>query len=160
MSCVCSNKVASKLPAVIELMMKSELHREWFIHDIERLVIPALENDRLTVVDDGARPTGLFSYAFLPKEEEKGYRDGSRKLSDKIWSYGPQDGMLYVIDFIAPYNNALEIGRFAQKVLTERYIETYPFEGANWIRQAFGKRLGYASGVQAELDIRRYCCAV
>lgn len=145
---------------VLELMLQSEMHRKWYIEDMKRLVIPALKNKKMLVMYDDARPTGLFSYAFLNKEQEAGYKDGSKKLTPDIWSNGPDDGMLYVIDFIAPYNNALKVGRFVQKVLTERYIESYPFDGANFIRQALGKRLGYATGVQSELDVRRYCCAV
>lgn len=155
---------------VIHLMLQSEMHRDWYIHDLERLVLPAMEEDKLLVMygkgqtateaDDDARPTGLFSYAFLPKAVEQGYLDGTEKLKPEIWSYGPKYGRLYVIDFIAPYQNALKLGRFVQERLTERYIETYPFDGANFIRQMKDKRLGYATGVQSELDIRRYCCAV
>lgn len=145
---------------VLKLMMESEMHRKWYIEDMKRLVIPALENDKMLVMYDETRPAGLFSYAFLPREAEQGYLDGTQKLQPEIWSNGPKDGSLYVIDFIAPYQNALALGRFAQKRLTERYIETYPFDGAHFIRQMKGRRVGYATGVQSELDIRRYCCAV
>ena len=145
---------------VLKLMMESEMHRKWYIEDLKRLVIPALENDKMLVMYDETRPAGLFSYAFLPREAEQGYLDGTQKLQPEIWSNGPKDGSLYVIDFIAPYQNALALGRFAQKRLTERYIETYPFDGAHFIRQMKGRRVGYATGVQSELDIRRYCCAV
>jgi hemolysin-activating ACP:hemolysin acyltransferase len=145
---------------VLKLMMESEMHRKWYIEDLKRLVIPALENKKMLVMYDETRPAGLFSYAFLPKEAEQGYLDGTQKLQSEIWSNGPKDGSLYVIDFIAPYQNALALGRFAQKRLTERYIETYPFDGAHFIRQMKGKRVGYATGVQSELDMRRYCCAV
>jgi cytolysin-activating lysine-acyltransferase len=145
---------------VLKLMMESEMHRKWYIEDLKRLVIPALENKKMLVMYDETRPTGLFSYAFLPKEAEQGYLDGTQKLQPKIWSNGPKDGSLYVIDFIAPYQNALALGRFAQKRLTERYIETYPFDGARFIRQMKGRRVGYATGVQSELEVRRYCCAV
>jgi cytolysin-activating lysine-acyltransferase len=145
---------------VLKLMMESEMHRKWYIEDLKRLVIPALENKKMLVMYDETRPAGLFSYAFLPKEAEQGYLDGTQKLRSEIWSNGPKDGSLYVIDFIAPYQNALALGRFAQKRLTERYIETYPFDGAHFIRQMKGRRVGYATGVQSELDIRRYCCAV
>ena len=145
---------------VLKLMMESEMHRKWYIEDLKRLVIPALENKKMLVMYDETRPAGLFSYAFLPKEAEQGYLDGTQKLQPEIWSNGPKDGSLYVIDFIAPYQNALALGRFAQKRLTERYIETYPFDGAHFIRQMKGRRVGYATGVQSELDIRRYCCAV
>ena len=145
---------------VLELMLKSNMHRDWYVADLERLVLPAIKNDRLLVMKDDTRPTGLFSYTFLNREQEAGYKDGSLKLTPQVWDNGPKDGMLYVIDFIAPYNNALKVGRFAQKTLTERYLESYPFDGANFIRQAMGKRLGYATGVQSELEVRRYCCAV
>jgi len=145
---------------VLKLMMESEMHRKWYIEDLKRLVIPALENQKMLVMYDETRPTGLFSYAFLPQDIREGYENGTAKLPAKIWSFGPKDGMLYVIDFIAPYQNALKLGRFVQKRLTERYIETYPFNGASFIRQMKGKRVGYATGVQSELDMRRYCCAV
>ena len=136
------------------------MHRKWYIEDLKRLVIPALENKKMLVMYDETRPAGLFSYAFLPQDIREGYVNGTAKLPTKIWSFGPKDGMLYVIDFIAPYQNAIKLGRFVQKRLTERYIETYPFDGASFIRQMKGKRVGYATGVQSELDMRRYCCAV
>ena len=142
------------------LMLQSKMHRDWYLHDLERLVIPAILNDKLEIMYDNSRPPGLFTYAFLPKNIEQGYKDGTIKLPAEIWSYGPNDGMLYVVDFIAPYRNALKVGRFAQERLTERYIETYPHDGASFIRQMKGKRKGYATGVQADIEARRFCCAV
>ena len=142
---------------VLELMLQSEMHRDWYLHDLERLVLPAMEEDKLLVMYDDARPTGLFSYAFLTREQEAGYRDGSKKLVPEIWSNGPKDGSLYVIDFIAPYQNALKIGRFVQQELTGRYLESYPYDGATFLRQMTGRQ-GYATGVQEDIQMRRYSC--
>jgi len=144
----------------LDLMLRSDMHRDWYIADLDRLVLPAIAEDKMEIMYEDSRPTGLFTYAFLPQDIREGYVNGTAKLPAKIWSFGPKDGMLYVIDFIAPYQNALKLGRFVQKRLTERYIETYPFNGASFIRQMKGKRVGYATGVQSELDMRRYCCAV
>jgi len=144
----------------LDLMLRSDMHRDWYIADLDRLVLPAIAEGKLEIMYEDSRPTGLFTYAFLPQDIREGYVSGTEKLPAKIWSNGPKDGMLYVIDFIAPYQNALKLGRFVQKRLTERYIETYPFDGASFIRQMKGKRVGYATGVQSELDMRRYCCAV
>lgn len=144
----------------LDLMLRSDMHRDWYIADLDRLVLPAIAEGKLEIMYEDSRPTGLFTYAFLPQDIREGYVNGTAKLPAKIWSNGPKDGMLYVIDFIAPYQNALKLGRFVQKTLTERYLETYPFDGANFIRQMKGKRVGYATGVQSELDMRRYCCAV
>jgi len=144
----------------LDLMLRSDMHRDWYIADLDRLVLPAIAEGKMEIMYEDSRPTGLFTYAFLPQDIREGYENGTAKLPAKIWSFGPKDGMLYVIDFIAPYQNALKLGRFVQKRLTERYLETYPFDGANFIRQMKGKRVGYATGVQSELDMRRYCCAV
>jgi hemolysin-activating ACP:hemolysin acyltransferase len=144
----------------LDLMLRSDMHRDWYIADLDRLVLPAIAEGKMEIMYEDSRPTGLFTYAFLPQDIREGYVNGTTKLPAKIWSFGPKDGMLYVIDFIAPYQNALKLGRFVQKRLTERYIETYPFNGASFIRQMKGKRVGYATGVQSELDMRRYCCAV
>jgi len=148
----------------VKLMLKSEFHRDWYIHDLDRLIVPAIAHGKMDILYKPApyapRPTGLFTHAFLPKDVAQGYRDGSSKLPASIWSNGPRDGTMYVIDFIAPYQNAYEVARFTQKTLTGRYLETYPYDGAYFIRQMKGKRVGYATGVQSELDIRRYACAV
>ena len=155
------------LEDVLSLMLKSDLHRDWYVSDLERLVLPAIKAKRMTVVYEDKltskteiypRPTGLFSHAFLTKEAAEGYETGNRLLQPEDWSYGPRHGMLYVIDFIAPYQNALKIGRFAQQELTGRYIEVYPYDGATFLRQVNGKRKRYATGVQEDLLDRRLSC--
>lgn len=151
---------------VLGLMLKSEMHRDWYIADLERLVLPAIEANKMTVVYENEitaktelypRPTGLFSHAFLTTEAEEGYKKGTRKLQPEDWFVGPDGGKLYVIDFIAPYQNALKIGRFAQQELTGRYLESYPYDGATFLRQMTGRQ-GYATGVQEDIQMRRYSC--
>jgi len=152
---------------VLQLMLKSDMHRDWYVSDLERLVLPAIKAKKMTVVYEDKltcktqifpRPTGLFSHAFLTKEAAAGYEDGTRKIQPEDWDYGPRAGKLYVIDFIAPYNNALKIGRFAQQELTSRYIEVYPYDGATFLRQMNGKKKGYATGVQEDIIGRRHSC--
>lgn len=152
---------------VISLMLKSDLHRNWYLHDLERLVEPAIAAKKMSVVYEDKltsktamfpRPTGLYSHAFLPRDIQEGYVTGSKKLTPDIWKYGPNDGTLFVIDFIAPYQNALKIGRFVQQELTGRYIEVYPYDGASFLRQANGKKKGYATGVQEDIVGRRLSC--
>lgn len=152
---------------VLELMLKSDMHRDWYISDLERLVLPAIKANKMTVVYEDKiqckteffpRPTGLFSHAFLPRDVQEGYVTGSKKLSPDIWNYGPNDGTLFVVDFIAPYQNALKISKFAQKELTGRYIEVYPYDGAKFLRQTKNKRKGFGSFVQEALQVRRFSC--
>ena len=72
---------------VLELMLKSDMHRDWYIADLERLVLPAIEAKKMVVVYEDKltakteifpRPTGLFSHAFLTKEAAEGYENGTR----------------------------------------------------------------------------------
>ena len=151
---------------VLELMLKSDMHRDWYIADLERLVLPAIEAKKMTVVYEDKmtsktaiypRPTGLFSHAFLTKEAAEGYETGNRLLQPEDWLTSHKDGKLYVIDFIAPYQNALKIGRFVQQELTGRYLESYPYDGATFLRQMTGRQ-GYATGVQEDIQMRRYSC--
>tara|TARA_R100001224_G_C3913213_1_gene112636 strand:+ start:49 stop:501 length:453 start_codon:yes stop_codon:yes gene_type:complete len=137
---------------VLQLMLKSDMHRDWYIRDLERLVLPAIEAKRMTVVYEDKltaktqifpRPTGLFSHTFLTGEAETGYALGTRKLQPEDWFTGPEDGTLYMIDFIAPYNNVLKICRFAQDELTGRYFEV---NKANFVRQMNGRKKGSAPG--------------
>ena len=152
---------------VIALMLKSDLHRDWYVHDLERLVTPAIEAKKMSVVYEDKltsktamfpRPTGLYSHAFLPRDIQKRYESGSKKLPSEIWKYGPNDGTLFVIDFIAPYQNALKISKFAQKELTGRYLEVYPYDGAKFLLQKKGRRKGFATFAQEGLQMRRFSC--
>ena len=35
---------------VLQLMLKSDMHRDWYVSDIERHVLPAIEAKKMTVV--------------------------------------------------------------------------------------------------------------
>ena len=68
---------------VLELMLKSDMHRDWYVSDLERLVLPAIKAKKMTVVYEDKltcqtqifpRPTGLFSHAFLTKEAAEGQK--------------------------------------------------------------------------------------
>lgn len=152
-----------ELVDVILLMLQSDLHRNFLIKDLERLVIPPLMHGKMSVIystdytgmSATYTPRGLYSYAFLDEEAEKGYMDGSRKLQPEDWQNGPGDGTLWVIDFIAPYNNARTIARQVQKELTEYYIDTYPKDGAWFRRPAKGGHKRWTSGVLFQIEKRK-----
>ncbi len=72
--------------------------------------------------------------------------------------FGARHGNVYVIEVIGPDQNARKSGRFVQQELTGRYIEVYPYDGASFLRQANGKKKGYATGVQEDIVGRRLSC--
>ena len=153
-----------ELVDVILLMLQSDLHRNFFIKDLERLVIPPLMNGKMSVIystdytgmSATYTPRGLYSYAFLDEKAEAGYMDGSRKLQPEDWENGPKDGTLWIIDFIAPFNNARELVRQVQQELTDYYIDTYPKDDA-WFRRHHtkGDHKRWSSGVLFQIEERK-----
>ena len=110
---------------VLHLMLQSDVHRKWYIHDLERLIMPAIEAGKMKVFYEDGKPQGLYSHAFLTPEAAKGYLRKTRKLEPEDWFTDHESGTLYVIDIIAPYQNGFKIGRQVQKDLTDRYIDVY-----------------------------------
>jgi len=147
---------------IILLMLQSDFHRSFLVKDLERLVLPPLIVGKMSVIYskdytgmNAGSPRGLYSYAFLDEEAEAGYMDGSRKIQPEDWEKGPEDGTLWIIDFIAPYDNAREIVRQVQQELTDYYIDTYPKDGAWFRRPAKGGHKRWSSGVLFQIEERK-----
>ncbi|MAK80304.1 toxin-activating lysine-acyltransferase [Phenylobacterium sp.] len=141
---------------VIDLMLKSELHRDFYIKDLERLVYPAIKHDRLIVFyNDVGVPEGMYSHAFLTTVASEGYLNGRRKLQPEDWATDHDQGTLWVIDFIAPYQNARKIARKVQDDLTEKYLYLYPKDGALWRRPAKGGHARWTPGVFKLIEKRK-----
>lgn len=124
---------------VYDLMQMSDWHCDYSVTDMERLIFPAIDNERLVICyyDDVA--VGLFTYTFLTPEAEKGYLTGERKLQVEDWETSEEEGQLYVIDFIAPYNNAFDIAKKCRGYLNSH--TELPEEGL-FVRMARDKKLG------------------
>jgi len=143
----------------ISLMLQSDIHRKWYVHDLERLILPAIQADKLTVFYDDTRPVGLYSHAFLTTDAATGYLTGSRKIRPEDWFTDHESGTLYVIDMIAPYKNGFKIARQVQRDLTDRYISLYKKDGA-FIRRNVGNRLSYVYGHCTDIALRRESCVL
>ncbi len=148
---------------IILLMLQSDFHRNFLVKDLERLVIPPLIHGKMSVIystdytgmSATYTPRGLYSYAFLDEKAEAGYMDGSRKIQPEDWEKGPKEGTLWIIDFIAPYDNARELVRQVQQELTDYYIDTYPKDGAWFRRPAKGGHKRWSSGVLFQIEERK-----
>lgn len=114
---------------VLKLMFQTN-YKNWFVHDLERLILPAIAAGRLKVFYENEEPIGFYSHAFLTPEAAKGYLLKTREIQAGDWSTDHESGDLYLMDIVAPYNNTLKIGRLVQKDLTERYLGVYKKDGA------------------------------
>ena len=80
---------------VIDLMLLSELHRDFYIKDLERLIFPAMRNERLVIFyNDVGVPEGMYSHAFLTNVASEGYMKGTRKLQPEDWATDHENGTL------------------------------------------------------------------
>jgi hemolysin-activating ACP:hemolysin acyltransferase len=132
----------------IDLLLESELHRNFYLKDLERLVFPALKNKRMVLFyNDVGMPEGLYSHTFLTDVAQQGYLDGTRKIQPSDWGTACGEGTLWVIDFVAPFSNAAKIARKVQDDLTGRYLHLYPEDGALWRRPAKGGHARWTPGV-------------
>lgn len=124
----------SELGAVVDLMSWSPVHRPWTVADIERLVVPPIQlQQRCFVVDQGAL-VAWGSWAWLSREAEEGYFDGTRKLQANDW----QSGLgLWLVDAIAPFGHARQLTSLIRSTLRSRGKENWYI---HFIRTANGKR--------------------
>ena len=132
---------------VLELMQLSDFHRQYNERDKKRLIYPAIKQNRCVVYYENDKPVGMFTYMWLNYEAENGYLNKTRKLQPEDWETAPFAGKLYVIDFIAPYNNGATIARKCRSYLS---AHTYTDDEACFIRIAKDGRVGRVGRIHAK----------
>lgn len=133
---------------VLKLMFPTN-YRNWYVHDLERLILPAIKAGKLKVFYEDGKPVGFYSHAFLTPEAAKGYLLKTRKIQAEDWFTDHESGELYLMDIVAPYNNTLKIGRLVQKDLTERYLGVCKKDGA-FMKRVENDRLYFVRASNAD----------
>lgn len=108
---------------VVKLMMCSKAHRHYTMKHIDRLVLPALINNKCHVYysqNDGDM-IGFISYTFLNSETEKKYLSRSGLIDWEDWSTKPEEGNFWVMDVIAPFGGGSKMCRDTAQQLADRY---------------------------------------
>lgn len=103
---------------VVWLTMRSPLHQNWLLADIERFIVPPLLFGQFKLYCDKERPRAFVSWAFFNAEAEARYLAEDSRLELDDWRSGDR---LWMIDFIAPFGDAggvcrdLRTGIFASR---------------------------------------------
>ena len=141
----------------VELITKSPWHsRLPLMGCLEEVILKPLMAGKLNILyaTDGCasaetqdRPVALFNHLFLDEAGESAYLAGSR-ISLDDWLSGPEGRKLYVIDFIAPYKNAMALGRAIQSEMVRLYkgnanVDDGRHITAKFLRAATNGRGGY-----------------
>ena len=134
---------------VLDLMLVSAYHCGYSLQEIDGVILPAIDADRLFVMYKQEKPVGMFSYTFLtPEEEEDFVYEWSLSSPKDIWKNTPEDGTLYVMDLIAPYNNAMEVARFMQRKLMQRCKSVGHTGPWRFMRGMENRRPGFVAGLK------------
>ena len=114
----------------VELITKSPWHSGMpLMGCLEEVILKPLMAGKLNILyetdackgaETQGRPVALFNHLFLDDAAESSYLSGSRIALDD-WLSGPEGRKLYVIDFIAPYKNAMALGRAIQSEMVRLY---------------------------------------
>ena len=141
----------------VELITKSPWHSGMpLMGCLEEVILKPLMAGKLNILyetdackgaETQGRPVALFNHLFLDDAAESSYLSGSRIALDD-WLSGPEGRKLYVIDFIAPYKNAMALGRAIQSEMVRLYEGNVDVDDgrhitAKFLRAATNGRGGY-----------------
>ena len=141
----------------VELITKSPWHsRLPLMGCVEEVILKPLLAGKLNILystdackgaENQGQPVALFNHLFLDDAAESSYLSGSRIALDD-WLSGPEGRKLYVIDFIAPYKNAMVLGRAIQSEMVRLYegnadVDDGRYITAKFLRAATNGRGGY-----------------
>jgi len=126
---VITNKVSYE--DILRLCLGSEVHRHWFVKDLERLFIKPLEDDLARLFYRDGKIIGFGSWAFLSNEVIDAFISGKRKLQSDDWKSGPN---IWIIDAIAPNREIGLVGRWLRNHLVP-YGQQLGTNRCNWLRR-------------------------
>lgn len=98
--------VAALLGEVIWLFSQSPKHKNFFLSDLEWLVMTPIMLKQLRVFYAPDRPIGVALWAYVNEEIEKRLMAGNARLGPADWKSGDR---LWLVDIVAPYGGHEEM---------------------------------------------------
>jgi cytolysin-activating lysine-acyltransferase len=118
--------LATVLGEIVWLMSQTTTHKQFFISDLEWMVMTPglLQQYRLYYAKD--RPVGVLFWGFVDDEVEKRLMAGNAKLRPQDWKSGEK---LWIVDVIAPFGGTDEmIKDLKLKVFPDRELRVLTVE--------------------------------
>lgn len=125
-----AKKLSEVLGEIVWLMSQSALHKQFFISDLEWLVMTPvlLQQFRLFYADD--KPIGVVFWARVSAEVEQRLTDGVSKLRPQDWKSGDR---LWVVEAIAPFGKAEDMVR-------DLKLKVFPNETITYLKVQAGQK--------------------
>jgi cytolysin-activating lysine-acyltransferase len=103
-----AKKVSEVLGEIVWLMSQSPLHKQFFISDLEWLVMTPVLLKQFRLFYGADKPVGVAFWATVSAEVEERLAAGTTRLRPQDWKSGDQ---LWVVEVIAPFGGAEEMVR-------------------------------------------------
>ena len=84
------------------LMTQSPAHRNFFLSDLEWMVMPALLLRQFRIFPGKNQPIGIALWARITEETEKRLMSGNARLAPQDWAAGDR---LWLLELIAPFGH-------------------------------------------------------
>jgi cytolysin-activating lysine-acyltransferase len=109
------------LGEIVWLMSQSPLHKQFFIADLEWLVMTPALLQQFRLFYDQTKPIGVVFWATVNEEVEGRLAAGTTRMRPQDWKSGDR---LWVVDLIAPFGGAEEMVKdLKAKVFPQRELK-------------------------------------
>ena len=109
------------LGEIVWLMSQSPLHKQFFISDLEWLVMTPVLLQQFRLFYDQSKPIGVAFWATVNEEVEQRLTAGTTRLRPQDWKSGER---LWVVEVIAPFGGAEEMVKdLKTKVFPQRELK-------------------------------------
>ncbi len=116
-----AKKVSEVLGEIVWLMSQSPLHKQFFISDLEWLVMTPVLLQQFRLFYDQSKPIGVAFWATVDEEVEQRLTAGTTRLRPQDWKSGDR---LWVVEVIAPFGGAEEMVKdLKAKVFPQRELK-------------------------------------
>ena len=116
-----AKQVLEVLGEIVWLMSQSPLHKQFFISDLEWLVMTPVLLQQFRLFYDQSKPIGVAFWATVNEEVEQRLTAGTTRLRPQDWKSGER---LWVVEVIAPFGGAEEMVKdLKTKVFPQRELK-------------------------------------
>lgn len=113
-----SKSEAELFGAMVWLWMHSSTHRNCPLHELHRVLLPALQTGQFALALNGGadqRPVGVMTWAMFTADMEQRYlRTLDRSLQPQDWQQGDRP---WILDWVAPFGRTHQMTSMVRKAL-------------------------------------------
>jgi cytolysin-activating lysine-acyltransferase len=106
--------------AMVWLWMHSETHRQCPLHELERLLLPALKTGQFVLAlqnNELQQPAGLMTWANFDAAAERRYLQSlDRTMQPTDWQCGDRP---WILDWVVPFGHVQAMTRATQRLLPQ-----------------------------------------